>query len=68
MNHNNFRRASVNHEGRFANSLTRQLQSFSGDKMMEDDIHNFIRGHREEIAKYEKQKAILEQQVELLTI
>ena len=35
---------------------------------MEDDIHNFIRGHREEIAKYEKQKAILEQQVELLTI
>jgi|TARA_B110001450_G_scaffold179293_1_gene167530 hypothetical protein len=36
--------------------------------MMEDDIHNFIRGHREEIAKYEKQKAILEQQVELLTI
>jgi hypothetical protein len=36
--------------------------------MMEEEYHNFIRSHREEIAKYAKQKAILEQQVELLTI
>jgi hypothetical protein len=66
-----FRRASANPAAREGvyNSLNRmQYQSFYGDDDKEQEMHTMVKEQRDERAKFAKQKAILEQQVELLTI